>query len=692
MRIPVGEFGFRVPDRAPAPSVGPEAFVMRGVSDLAEGGLRIGEAGANIGIANQREDALVADEHRREAKALAREQEMEAKQLAREAKRAEAMTIHARTQNDLATESDRIRIGIGDGSIHKDTAGELWREASTKIVEGRLKEVDKANVELVRASIENDLGNHGRQISHAVVQRNRQDIGAGLQGYLEQQERFATTDLPTAIKQAHMAIDSLGPQAGLNPEQIGKAKQAFTENATFNVAASFVSRNRDNGAALQKFLDSLPANKNLDPQKARILEGQALGYITRLENKAIAAENRRLALLDRTWNSISARIDNGLTVPPEEMAAAVKASKGTPLEDYAKSVVDSERLVADLLKLPPAKQVEFVTDTRALYMKEGASKEDWQSLGRMDRTVRNTVKQITEQPLAYAAIRTGAEVEGLDLTKPESWQSNLSNRATVLLAQRKQLGGQSGLQALYPNEVAALRNTLKGAPPSAQRDMLAKLRQGLGDDTVFKATMAQIAPDDPVTAMAGIYAARGLESSKDRSIAEYMLRGQMALRPDTKEDGKPGKGGLLPMPPDQDMQRAFANYSGNAFAGREQTNSAFYQAARAIYAAKAVDEGDYSGNLNPKRWSESMGLATGGVTTHNGRSIVLPYGMKYGEFKDGLKSRTAALEARLDPEQKIGSLRALPLENIGDGQYVFRAGDSFIVGKDGKPLVVDFTR
>ena len=31
----------------------------------------------------------------------------------------------------------------------------------------------------------------------------------------------------------------------------------------------------------------------------------------------------------------------------------------------------------------------------------------------------------------------------------------------------------------------------------------------------------------------------------------------------------------------------------------------------------------------------------------------------------------------------------LPLENVGDGRYLFRRGAGYLVGKDGRPVVVD---
>lgn len=686
MRIPVGDFGYHVPRRA---QPDPRAFVSRGVDDLAEGVGALGVAGAQINIANEREAAVDASGQLQEAKAEARQRAAEERQLAREAKRAEAMTIHARTQNDLATESDRIRLGISDGTIRKEDAPGMWANTSQKIVEGRLAEVEQASVPLVRGALENDLGSHGRQINAAIVQRNRHDIGANLNAALEEHQRFAVSDPRAAIKQAHLALDGMGPQAGLNPEQIGKAKQAFTEQATFLVARKFVIDNQNNAGQLQAFLKALPSNKELDPQRAMILEGQALGYITRLENQAQAAENRRTARAQVALTRVSTLIDNGLTPDPNEVNAAIQMAKGTPFEAEANGIVRDQRFMADMLKLPPQKQVEFVNEARAKYTKDGASREDWNSLARMERTVKRTVEQVQTQPLAYAQNRTGAEIERLDLTKPDSWGDNLRNRSTVLLGQRQQLGGQSSLAGLFPEEVAALKSVLRSAPPAVQADTLAKLRQGFSDAAVFRATMAQLAPDDPVTAKAGIFAANDRQSQAGKSVATEILAGQQILNPNRKEDGKPGKG--FPMPKDADLESEWANHTGSAYAGYSNLRSVDYQAAKALYAARADAEGDQSGELNNRRWRAAINLVTGGIASHKGREVILPYGMSYGDFKDGLKARVEPLQERLDPSMRIDSLLALPLEPAGaDGKYAFRAGDALVTDRDGQPIIVDF--
>ena len=166
------------------------------------------------------------------------------------------------------------------------------------------------------------------------------------------------------------------------------------------------------------------------------------------------------------------------------------------------------------------------------------------------------------------------------------------------------------------------------------------------------------------------------------------------MNPNKKEDGKPARGSLLQMPDEKLLMQDFSSYERDAFAGKEQARNVFYQSAKAIYAAKSVEEGDYSGVINSRRCDSAMELATGGIEKYKGRAIVMPYGVKYGDFKDGLKERVSKAVAggNLDPSFTPEKLRDLPLENVGDGRYVFRVGDGLVVDKKGRPLVIDFNQ
>ena len=680
MKIDASGFGFRVPQDGGRVDVPAQAFVQQGLTDLGAAGQKIA---AEVSQSEQQDAQIAAaEEHRKRLEA-----EAETKQLAREAKRAEAMTVSARAQNSLADEHDRIYNGVRDGTIGVDAAPKLWQESSAKIVDEHLKTVDRANEELVRSSLVRDVGRFGRNINAGVTARNREQIGASLNDTLEELQRLAVTDLATAKKQGVMAIESQGPLAGYNAEQVSKMRHAFIEGATFNTVNTMLIKAKDNRAALDRFVKALPEMPDLDPTKRNVLLNQATSQIQHLENKAIAAENRRVAKLGIEGRKIETAIASGINVEPATLVNFEQAAKGTPYEEYATGLIEEQRAVSTILAKPPIEQVNFLNEQHRL-MLDGKVKPS--VYARLERTVKGTVKMLGDAPLQYAAVRGGAQIEPLDVMKPESWTANLAHRTEVLTGQNLQTKGASGMAGLLPQEAQALTGYLKTAQPKDQARMFGQLWQGFGSSAVYRATMQQIAKDDPVLAKSGIMAARGFENDQHRPVAEMMLAGERILRQDKKEDGEPGKGKIWPMPKGEEMEREFSAFAKGAYLD-EKVRNVDFQGARALYAKMAVDAGDDSGVLNAKRWKSAMELSTGGVEKWQGRAIVMPYRMNYGDFKDGLRARIdAAVDSGAVDKTTAGRLYGLPLENAGDGKYVFRAGDSLVVDANGRPVVVDF--
>lgn len=476
-----------------------------------------------------------------------------------------------------------------------------------------------------------------------------------------------------------------------------KAKEALKERALQSIDSAAlngeINRSRTNMRAMDVLLERMGKGEfaGVPAQQLAAAEARIGNFKNTLIVKSEAAERRRMAGLEQQGKRLSWYVENGQDIPPQEVDKFVRDAKGTPYAGMLDIVLADQRAVSEIAKLAPDQQIAKVKELQTSY---GAtpSKEQITHLAKIQRYVDSNLKLLNESPLDYAAKREGAQVAPLDLQKPDTWAATLGPRVTILSDQTQRTGVAP--KGLLPQEATALAGALRAAQPEQARGMLAALRNGFGDEKVFRATMQQIAPDNPVMANAGIFASRGLESTKDRFVADLILRGNALLRQDTKADGKPSGGKLLPMPKEEDMQRTFASYERDAYAGKEQARNVAMQTAKAIYAAKASEDGDYSGEINSRRWAESMELATGKIETHKGRSIVMPYGMGYGDFKDGLKSRLPALIAsgRLPDGFTHEKLRDLPLENAGDGVYFFRVGDGYLAGRDGRPVMVDFNR
>jgi hypothetical protein len=247
---------------------------------------------------------------------------------------------------------------------------------------------------------------------------------------------------------------------------------------------------------------------------------------------------------------------------------------------------------------------------------------------------------------------------------------------------------------LTTEESAQLAATLKDASPANKRQVFSTIATASkGDPEGYKALMAQLAPDDPVTSIAGILANKDSATAKGTAVADLILQGQAILNPSKKADGSPSTGTKV-LPPDKDLSTAFRGYEGDAFAGYQGARSAYYQTAQAIYAAKATQAGDYSQVLDNNRWEESIKLATGGIDRYNGKSVLLPWGQDYGQFRDGLNIRLQDVWAsgRMAEGMTMSKLRDMPLEMAGDGRYVLKAGDGILVDKNNQPVFIDFNK
>jgi len=314
---------------------------------------------------------------------------------------------------------------------------------------------------------------------------------------------------------------------------------------------------------------------------------------------------------------------------------------------------------------------------------------------------------LREDPTTYA-VRQGLikaddqAAAPIDLSKPDTLQPNsLQARISLARGMNQQYGAP--IKPLTTEEVGLATTALKNANPEGKSVIFGKIAQAAGTDMHgYKAIMAQLAPDDPVTAAAGVHAGRAhmvsdvgvkLEPQQAKRVSDLILAGQALLQPNRQMDGKPSGGKLVTMPPDSKFDKQFDSTANTTFAGAPETRNAFLQVTKAIYAKLTSDAGNQDGDaINAQRFDTAMKMATGGIDKYNGRYITMPWGHDYGQFKDGLYRRIDDMERRgMLPENVMAShLKDLPLENVGDNKYVLRSGDARLADRQGRPIVIDF--
>lgn len=477
---------------------------------------------------------------------------------------------------------------------------------------------------------------------------------------------------------------------------VQKAVEDGTQKQLYADYSNNLLANRQSPAGLDMLEKTVSQDKTLDITRQSSLLGRIASRREVLATQARLADERRLRIVERQINAVQTMTLQGYEATPEQLAPILNAARGTELEGQARQLVQTANATRQFRQADFRSQEAYITQLEARARKD-PTKFDVTMITRFKAINENQKREITADPTTFA-VRQGFVESGtaaatpLDFSKPDTLAPLLEARFNL----GRSLQGKYGapFKPLTAEETSQLSAALKNAPAAQKRQLFSTLAAASkGDPDGYKAIMGQIAPDDPVTSIAGMLANKDSAQVKGTAVAELILQGQQILHPPRKEDGSPPPASKL-LPPDKDLANSFRSYERDAFAGYPAARSAYYQTAQAIYAAKASQAGDYSQVLDSNRWEDSIKLATGGIDKYNGKAIVLPWGQDYGQFRDGLNLRIndVLTSGRLAEGMTASKLRDMPLEMAGDGRYVFKAGDGILVDKNNQPVFMDFNR
>jgi hypothetical protein len=363
----------------------------------------------------------------------------------------------------------------------------------------------------------------------------------------------------------------------------------------------------------------------------------------------------------------------------------ISAAKGTELEGEVQQAIRLAAATRDFRLSTPQRQEAMLNDVEAQARRDPKS-VDYKVLGHLKTIHESQQRLLKDDPVSFAYRQGLAEPVKIDFSNPGAVSEQIIARVNVARGMNQVYGAD--VKPLLPDELTAIRARLERAKPEEKIAWFGSLRASVGADAGgYSAMMAQLAPDDPALAMAGEYAGKGRAEP-----ARLILDGQTLLRPPRKADGTPDQGKLWPMPADTDIRKRFQGLEGDAFAGNAKYRNMAEQATKAIYAKLSEEAGDASGVINSSRFEQAFTLATGGVDDYRGRSIVLPYGMEFSDFRKGLNTRIENIvgTGRLAEGVSASRLRDMPLDSIGDGRYVFRSGNGYLVDKNGQRVIVNF--
>lgn len=584
----------------------------------------------------------------------------------------------------------QTHIGREDTAYRKQVF-ESTIDVATRAATADWQNPDAVQGQLARigATIDEQAKDQGwaPEVSQALKQQASSKVHAAIIG-----QALASEQTTYARKWYDQHKDDIDPQTA---QRLFKQVEDETQKTLFNgYQRVFMDASKDR-RALAALERTVNGDSKLDEGRKNILLGRIAGKVDQLDRQSEMAQMRWERTVERQINAVNTITLQGYEPTAEQMAPLVATTKGTAYEPMVKSMIQTANVTRQFRTASPQQQERMLTELETQARKD-PTKFDLTVLTRFRSIYDAQQKAVRDDPISFATRQGLVDAEDpaarpLDLSKPELLGPQLAQRAALARSLSSRYG--SPLKVLTKEEGDALVGALRDAPAADRSKYIGALSRGLADDPqAYKAVMAQIAPDQPIVAIAGAYASNNFRDPAGKMVSDLILRGQDILQPRRKEDGTPDKGKLWPMPPEEDMRKSFQSYERDAYAGNADARNAHYQTAQAIYAAKSADAGDARGNLDPKRWEESIKLATGGVERWNGKSTIMPYWLNRSQFRDELKSRVDALAAsgQLDALWTSSKLFDLPLRAVGDGVYKFVGGDGVVAGRDGRDVVIDF--
>lgn len=666
MKISLGNFGNQVARPSPGVEAPASAF-----------GVGVSQAAGNLGRAAQ--DLGMSIQQNNEAQ-----------------RRADAAVSLAQLDNDVRDLHDTLGREVEAGTVKATDAIPTYRQRVQDLQSQRLGQMDPDTRRLVEANVLRTTGAMERNLQGVVVKRQQSEIGGSLNTLGEQFQRNAMRDLPGSIAQYHGAVDALGPQAGWSPEQITKAKNAFTEGATFNFANATLE-----GAAQTGNIDLIktamgkisgPEGEAIDPAKRTALMTKGYGFINGIEAANVRASEKadreKLARENQAVDAYNKAFDlsaQGRYLSQEAINDLAVATAGTAMAGPAQELVKSQAKVAGFASMSLPQQQAILERQRAAGSdpKIGVSPVEQQVYKQMDSIYTAGVRAYKENPWQAAQER------GVIRDAPAITLASVQEAQTVI-GQRMQQIGQVEVAAgrkvspLQPEEAQTIGRLVRALPPDQQAGALAGFGSLLGDADRVSDLARQMSEKDKTIGMAMAYA--NSKTTAGRYTSELVLRGERALKDGTaKVDAAKETGWRA------EIAKEIGDATLNQDVRQQWIDSAYY-----IQAAIAAD----GGGTDIRR---AVNLATGGLREQrDGSKVPRPYGMSDDTFTQRLGTLVPGDLAQQAPGGQVFSGKtAMPLEQFlkqlpdaslvhaGQGRYAVRAGQGFVTNAAGQRITID---
>lgn len=699
-RIPIGNFGQSV------------ATPQRGQRVFGEGARAV-VADTAVAMAKGIEQVAI--------QRLATDTEERLKEL-QEQESNDAMEAALQLETQAKSKLQEFRRRIEAGELDPEKATQEWQSHSNELIEGTVGKLGQSKPAAAANRRSRQLiEGLGLQLNTSIYEAKRSQLAAQAASSLDEfgkQAAMPNEDIEEVFAKADAVFPVLAQRAGMTPEKATKSLQDWKDRTRFDRARLDLEGVRQDQAGVDSFLARLQDGGDLaarlDPDRRVALMRDAQGAKWQLQQAQQHDANKRERTAERALAVTTKQIEAGLPLSAKGWDDLRSAVAGTSLAPEFNALVEQEREVQQVLRLPMAGQQEYLQKREMSLMTEGGTLTQRASLDRLKATVERNRKELEEAPLLAAQRLTGrpvAPIDLADLLQPGGTHraaQQFADRTATLRALSGQFGAKVGRSPLLPQERDALMGLLNNASPTEATQLFGAMRSAIDDEDTYRAAMQQIAPDSPVRARAGILAAAGkqlvVESSmfgsdaKESSakVARTMLQGEAIINRSKSQKAEDGKAFSLFAPSRSAFAASFAAEVGDLYRGRPGAQEGDLQAAYAWYVGRAAEVGRLAtkpDDVDAKLARQAVAVTLGSVVNFNGQGEVLaPMGMSGDEFKAKVRERfSQEVKARGLPPSVLSMYDHYGLTGYRrDGQYVLTLGGLPVVDpKRGTPVVID---
>lgn len=470
-------------------------------------------------------------------------------------------------------------------------------------------------------------------------------------------------------------------------------KQEFKDSNWSTHATQRVIESRENLGSLQKVEHDLTAEdgfyaKKLDPEKRTQLLNTVSGRIFQVKEHQQRQAEMREVKAERILTQMDRQAATGIPPTPADQQRWKAGLSGTSAAGEYNTRIGEMNQVQTLLRQPIAVQQQYVDQMRVQMVQKGASVTEQANVQRLQTAIDNNTKLLRENPLTFNAMRTGQDVEPLDvsgITTPEGQAKlgeQIAHRFDVVNSMRKAYGPEVARSPWKPEEQQMLTSVLAQADDGTKLQIFGAIAASSPSGADYAAAIKPLAADQPITVLAGMAQFRGLKGEDGTSVPQTLLSGAKVLSDKS-----------TPMPKDAMFREAFDEHVGNSLAPGTPQREQAYLAFKSLYAGmsgpKGVQHDGASPEIDSKLAEQAVNMATGGVGERGGAKVIKPYGMTDKMFDKVVDIELEGLATRT--KFPVGQLEDMPLSPIPGKEgsyYLMNAGRVQIDPATNQPMVV----